>query len=147
MSTENQTYIKPVATAFGSTKEEFYNWLFEDYALKASVMTQRLMNYMCKEYYGDVSWQGYKLFENCGFISPECNQSIKLEWSLNYYSGSVSPEAVGIIVTIFVMQHCYETAVEYAHNEFAYKMMEAMDKLKDYAETLPEREEIFKAIN
>ncbi|ENU4835410.1 antirestriction protein [Escherichia coli] len=147
MSAENQTYIKPVATAFGTTKEEFYSWLFGDYALKASVMTHRLMQVMCKEYCGDVTWQGYMVFEDCGFIFPKCDQSFKLEWPLNYYSGRVSPQAAGIIVTIFVMQHCFETAVEYAHNEFACRMMEAMDKLKDYAGTLPEREEIFKAIN
>lgn len=65
----------------------------------------------------------------------------------NYFSGNVSAEAAGIIVTIFVLQACFNHAWENEDSALCDHYREAMDTLKDYAATTDESQSIFRAID
>ncbi|MEL6008601.1 antirestriction protein [Citrobacter portucalensis] len=138
-----------VATRFdGGNQYPFLLWLYgPQYMFEVDQATRLFMAKMCDAYDHSVSWIAYNVGDNTGFMVPDTHTIMYLEWGLNYFSGNVSPEAAGVIVTIFAMQYCFEKADKNKDEDMKEKIATAMDELKDYASTLSESRRIFEAIN
>lgn len=114
--------------------------------MMAENMIYTFMGRLCDTYSGGF-WQFYELSNGGFFMAPSGETKLDLAWEGNYYSGTVSPEAAGIIACLF------------AYNNMIWKLHGAGDDagqetfarleelLKEYVDTHPEGAAIFSAID
>ncbi|MBD5759702.1 antirestriction protein, partial [Citrobacter freundii] len=149
MSSDLSLNTPLVATRFdGENQYPFLLWLYgAEYMFIADKVTRQFMGRMCDAYKPGTQWIAYKVGESSGFMVPETHEIMYLEWGLNYFNANVSPEAAGIIVTLFAMQWCFERTCKNGEDDMGEKIVAAMDELKRYAGTLSESRRIFEAID
>jgi hypothetical protein len=92
-----------------------------------------------KQYKGGY-WNYYRLSNNGFYMAPSHDKAFHLSNADNYFDGSVTPDAAGIIASLFALgQLCNRTGIK-EHIELYYV-------LRDYAHQHPEHRLIFKAID
>lgn len=143
MSEAPEVLIKEETTELG--RLVFHTLLFRDYANHADAACVALMKRFCDKY--EIGyWSYFKVGRNSGFMCPDTDEFYHFEMP-NYFSGNVSAEAAGIIVTIFVLQNCFDAAWARQDSDLCDHFREAMDTLKDYAATTDESASIYRAID
>lgn len=86
-------------------------------------------------------WEFFDLSNGSGFMAPAGDKEYKVEVSTNYYSGTMSTEAFGIVVTLFAMSSLFsETMV-------SEELIDKYELLRDFAAEHPEASKIYKAID
>lgn len=143
MSDSAEVLVKEETTDIG--RLIFHTMLFRDYCQYADSAALNLMNRFCDKYKAGY-WSYFKVGRNSGFMCPDTDEFYHFDMP-NYFSGNVSAEAAGIIVTIFVLQACFDAAFENEDSDLCDHYREAMDTLKDYAATTDESQSIFRAID
>lgn len=85
-------------------------------------------------------WNFYRLSNGGFYMAPRADKSFRLTNADNHYEGSVTPDAAGIIASLFALNRlCARTQIE-EHIELYYH-------LREYIYQHPERREILKAID
>lgn len=143
MSDSPEVLIKEETTEIG--RLIFHTLLFRNYCQYANSASLIFMQRFCDKYEAG-NWSYFKVGRNSGFMCPDTDESYHFNMP-NYFSGNVSAEAAGIIVTIFVLQACFNDAWEREDSDLCDHYREAMDTLKDYAATTDESRSIFRAID
>ncbi|HHH3118217.1 TPA: antirestriction protein, partial [Citrobacter freundii] len=143
MSDTSVGLIKEQTTDLG--RLVFHTMLFGEFCEHANVAAVAFMKRFCDKYETGY-WNYYKVGRNSGFMCPETDETYYFEMS-NYFSGNVSAEAAGIIVTLYVLQTCFDAAWTRQDSSLCDHFREAMDTLKDYAATTDESRSIFRAID
>ncbi|BCF95394.1 antirestriction protein [Paraburkholderia largidicola] len=141
MNTQTETVsITPALVAEGSrvtTMASFfgrYAVMFESYVYGSM---KRLAG---ENQYTGGYWNFYRLSNSGFYMAPSHDQAFHLSNAENYFEGSVTPDAAGIIASLFALgQLCNRTGIE-EHIELYYA-------LREYAHQHPERRLIFKAID
>lgn len=95
--------------------------------------------------YGGGLWDYYTLDNKGWFMAPVDSKSFAVSVEGNGYSGSLSPEAFGIVVTLFAMNGAMWNAR--LPSKRSRHLSNAYEALKDYAGQHPEAAEIFRAID
>ncbi|OPW88388.1 antirestriction protein [Citrobacter sp. A316] len=143
MSDSPEVLIKEETTEIG--RLIFHTLLFRNYCQYANSASLIFMQRFCDKYEAG-NWNYFKVGRNSGFMCPDTDEFYHFNMP-NYFSGNVSAEAAGIIVTIFVLQACFNDAWEREDSDLCDHYREAMDTLKDYAATTDESRSIFRAID
>ncbi|EOR7868424.1 antirestriction protein [Escherichia coli] len=143
MSDSPEVLIKEETTDIG--RLIFHTLLFRNYCQFANSASLVFMKRFCEKYEAGY-WSYFKVGSNSGFMCPDTHEFYHFDMP-NYFSGNVSAEAAGIIVTIFVLQACFNDAWEREDGDLCDHYREAMDTLKDYAATTDESKSIFRAID
>ncbi|HED4020689.1 TPA: antirestriction protein [Escherichia coli] len=143
MSDSPEVLIKEETTEIG--RLIFHTLLFRNYCQYANSASLIFMQRFCDKYEAG-NWSYFKVGRNSGFMCPDTDEFYHFNMP-NYFSGNVSAEAAGIIVTIFVLQACFNDAWEREDSDLCDHYREAMDTLKDYAATTDESRSIFRAID
>jgi hypothetical protein len=120
--------ISTLSSVFGCHSVAFeslcFNWL------------RRLAN----EQYTGGYWNYYILGNNGFYMAPRHDRAFRLTNPLNWFEGSVTPDAAGIIASLFASnQLCNRTGIS-EHIELYYA-------LREYAAQHPEHRLIFQAID
>ncbi|EPD8228401.1 antirestriction protein, partial [Escherichia coli] len=123
----------------------FQTILFQDYCDYANTACIEFMKRFSDDY-EEGFWRYYKVGQNSGFMCPDTDNFYYFELS-NYFSGKVSSEAAGIIVTLYIFQACFDDAYKNKDSELCDHFREAINTLKDYAATIDESGSIFRAID
>lgn len=90
--------------------------------------------------YGGGCWQFFELDGQPLYMAPERTGLMRIQWEGNGYEGEVSPEAAGIIATLFALSHL---SMHFGSDHLA----EGFHRLRDYVSEHPEAAEIFAAID
>ncbi|EMC4401917.1 antirestriction protein [Cronobacter sakazakii] len=124
----------------------FLPCLFGKYYVEAESRIYNRLGQFCKEYHG-ANWLFFKVGTTSGFIMPDISEELYIEISSNYFQRKVSPEAAGVIVTLYELNHLCWAAQAKGEQRLCAGFIKAIDELKDYAETLHESSLIFAAID
>ena len=95
------------------------------------------MGILCSEYKGGF-WDFYDLSNGGFYIAPDLKHPMRLMWPGNYFDGEMSPDAAGIVATLFTL------------NSFAERspvFREKYVKLYNYIESHSEAQAIYAAID
>ena len=92
---------------------------------------------LCPEYDGGY-WNFWELDNGGFFMSPRGDEPLLLRCSGNYYEGRMSPQAAGIVITLFALNSICEKDELF---------IEAYYRLKDFACEHAEASEILAAID
>lgn len=65
------------------------------------------LDQICKQYQG-AWWHFYRLSNGGFYMAPDVNESLELNIEMNGYSGTVSADAAGIIVSLYIL--CFASA-------------------------------------
>lgn len=95
------------------------------------------MGTLCSEYKGGF-WNFYDLSNGGFYIAPELKHPVRLMWSGNYFDGEMSPDAAGIVATLFALSSFAERSPVF---------WEKYMKLYDYIGSHPEAQAIHAAID
>jgi hypothetical protein len=115
------------------------NSIFGRYAIRLESLAFSWMKRLSKDYTGGY-WNFYTLNNNGFYMAPRMDKTVHMSNALNWFEGSVTPDAAGIIASLFALnQLCNETAID-EHIELYYA-------LREYAAQHPEHRLIFKAID
>ncbi|HHU4680955.1 TPA: antirestriction protein, partial [Escherichia coli] len=143
MSEAPVVLIKQETTELG--RLVFHTLLFREYCEYANLAAVSFMKRFCDKYETGY-WSYFKVGSNSGFMCPDAHEFYHFEMP-NYFSGNVTAEAAGIIVTLYVLQSCFDAAWKRQDSGLCDHFREAMDTLKDYAATTDESHSIFRAID
>ena len=99
-----------------------------------------LMSWLSPDDYGGGFWDFYQLDGAPLYMVPPARQTYRIACETNGYSGEVSADAAGIIVTLFTLSHL-SFKYESDHLSLAYHC------LYEYAAEHPEASAIFAAID
>jgi hypothetical protein len=97
------------------------------------------MRWLSDDYNGGY-WEYYELSNGGFFMAPTRPEKLKILVVTNYYEGTVSAEAAGIIACLFAYS-------EMSHVHRSDNLAGHYHLLREYAFEHPEAEEIFAAIN
>ncbi len=67
--------------------------------LRFEHQTYAIMRMLCTDYNGGF-WQYAELSNGGGFMFPQRNEPMALQWSDNYFKGVATPEVAGIIASL-----------------------------------------------
>ncbi len=109
-----------------------------------------LMGYFCKDYSGDF-WDYYKLVKiDChqfeGFYMTPSEEKYQFVCNMNYFSGELSADAVGIIITLYAL-NWYIAEMYSEHGAVNEHLIRLYDALREFAAQHVERKLIFRAID
>lgn len=114
--------------------------LFGQHFMKGEAYVYAWMSRLCEEYQGGY-WEFYDLSNGGGFLAPTHRQTpMKLSWASNYFEGSMTAEAAGIVATLYALSHL-------ANETGDDLLIDHYDLLRDYAQEHPEAGLIFGAID
>lgn len=118
---------------------DFLPYLFGDHF---TIGERCVYNWMMSlsSYYDGGYWHFYVLNSSGGYMAPATNQETILIQAPNFYEGDVSPDALGIIVTLYALS-------QVASQKEAPDIGEHFLKLRDYAHQHAEAQAIFAAID
>ena len=90
--------------------------------------------------YNGAYWHFYELSNNGFYMAPDLDEDLTLFIESNGYEGEVSPDAAGIIATLYALNHlCHTTRSE--------KLIDAYYLLRDYVGQHAEASKIYSAID
>jgi len=113
--------------------------VFGRHAMRAESLTFSWMRRLNSKYEGGY-WNFYTLSNNGFYMAPKLGQIVHMSNPENWFDGAVTPDAAGIIASLFAQnQLCNQTAID-EHIELYYA-------LREYAAQHPEHRLIFKAID
>jgi Antirestriction protein len=122
-----------------SARVDTIHSVFGSYALRFESLTYSWMKRLNKEYDGGY-WNYYTLSNNGFYMAPSLDKVVHMSNAENWFEGAVTPDAAGIIASLFAAnQLCNQTAID-EHIELYYA-------LREYAKEHPEHRLIFKAID
>jgi hypothetical protein len=110
--------------------EDFLNVEFDHY---------QVLDSLTNEYRGGL-WTGYTNPEHTIFFMVPPGESYTLDVQGNYYHGTMSAEAAGIVTSLMVLNRLVWRTRDPAHNDLFYN-------LRTWAMDHPEASEIFRAID
>lgn len=120
--------LSTMGNIFGAHAVTFQSYAFD--ALKR----------LAGEQYTGGYWHFYRLDNDGFYMAPSHDQEFHLSNPDNYFDGSVTPDAAGIIASLFALNRlCNRTRID-EHIELYYA-------LRAYCHQHPERRQIFKAID
>lgn len=94
---------------------------------------------LCASYHG-AYWNYYKLSNGGFYLAPSLDKNLDMVVDSNGYSGTLSADAAGVIVSLYVINHlCWLEESEPLINRYYL--------LRDYAAEHTEADEIFSAID
>lgn len=96
------------------------------------------MEKLCKQYNGGY-WDFYTLSNDGFFMAPAMGNSLTIEWADNYFEGTMTANAAGIVACLFAYSATAGQGSEEAAEQF--------HRLRDYALHHNERGLILKAID
>lgn len=97
------------------------------------------MSAMCSEYGGGF-WNYYELPNGAYYMVPTGSEKYEMSWELNWFSGVVSADAAGLIVTLVALsQMSFRDRTDICAENF--------HKLRDLLDEHPEASLIFRAID
>ena len=97
------------------------------------------MSRMCADYRGGF-WDFFEAGDAL-YLAPQSPERFTLEWDGNGYTGVVSKDAAGIIVTLFALSHM---SMIYRNRD---ALAQAYDRLLEHASRHLEAADIFRAID
>lgn len=107
-------------------------WKFENVVYKT-------MDSICEDYAGGY-WEFYELSNGGFYLAPALNQKLSISVSGNYYHGMISPDAAGVIATLFALFNLvWETQSKDLYEQYL--------RLIDFAKEHKEAREILAAID
>lgn len=131
-----------------SERMRFLPWLFPGKAnampgfLYGELVTFRFAEWLCPSYRGAL-WSFYRLSNGGGYLAPDLSEdAVAVSWSDNGFSGTMTPDALGVVASIFALNTMF---VQAPYHAVLYA--ERLDLLKDYASEHPEAGLIFRAID
>lgn len=98
----------------------------------------QFMEQLCDQYNGGY-WEFYALSNDGFYMAPAMGNRLKIEWSGNYFEGSMTAQAAGIVACLF--------AYSYAAMKGSEEASEMFHRLRDYINHHEERDLILKAID
>lgn len=98
----------------------------------------QFMEQLCDQYNGGY-WEFYALSNGGFYMAPAMGNSLKIAWSGNYFEGSMTAQAAGIVACLF--------AYSYAAMKGSEEASEMFHRLRDYVYHHEERDLIFRAID
>lgn len=98
------------------------------------------MDRLSEDYSGGY-WDFYKLSNGGFYLAPNYKDNMRIEVVGNYYHGTVSADAAGIIATMFALG---QLAAEFPDQEY---LIDHYHSLREYIGDHPECSEIFAAID
>lgn len=107
---------------FMAGENQVYNW----------------MGQLCEKYQGGY-WEFYRI-PGGGFMVPSGTEKMELSWAGNYFEGEMSPEAAGIVATLYAL-NMLANSTEEDH------LIEAYHALRDFARGHAEANLIMAAID
>ncbi|WP_061800056.1 antirestriction protein [Serratia ficaria] len=120
--------------------------LFGAWHLAAQGHIFRTAENLSKDYTGG-SWEFKELSNGGGYLVPKCAEEFHVSVSGNYFSGTLSADAAGIVFTLFTLNaliwHAY-------HNEYSLiqnMLITQQERLKQFARDHKESGRIFAAID
>ena len=80
--------------------------------------------------YSGGCWHYYDLSNGGFYMAPQIDRSLRLSWSENYFEGTLSPDAAGIVACLYTFSHLsfrFEVIGDHFHalREFASEHAEA----------------------
>lgn len=96
------------------------------------------MENLCGKYNGGF-WEFYSLSNGGFYMAPTIGNNLKISWVGNYFEGTMSSDAAGIVACLFA----YSYIAEKGSNE----AVEMYHKLRSYVHYHEEQDLIFKAID
>jgi hypothetical protein len=135
-------------TAIAATKVpeearlDFLPKLFGRHFMKGEMLVYTFMGKLCSAYKGGY-WEFYTLSNGSGFMVPVLPgdpERLDISWADNAYEGSMSPEAAGIVASLYALNYLANMTEEDA-------MIEAFHALREFAVYHPESREIMGAID
>ncbi len=99
-----------------------------------------LMGWLSPQDYGGGFWDFKELNGTALYMVPPAKEVYRIECETNGYSGEVSADAAGIIVTLFALSHL---SFKFEDDVFAT----GYNRLRDYADGHPEASAIYLAID
>lgn len=114
---------------------------FPGYYMKVEASVYDWMRRFCPDYRGGY-WEYVTLSNGGMFLYPKRSDggTYKLEWYGNGFTGEVSAEAAGLIMTLMAMSHLsFEIPDD--------RLSENFNDVREYAAQVPEAEKIFAALD
>lgn len=108
------------------------------HVLQAESMLYDWMRQLSPDYTGGF-WRFVDLSNGGFYLAPDRNTPMRVRWKDNGFDGSLSPDAAGIVATLFTLSH-----LSFAGHD---EMPDAYQLLLDYAANHPENASIFRAID
>ena len=96
------------------------------------------MRRLCGDYDGGF-WEFYELSNGGFYIAPQNGSKMRLVWSGNYFDGAMSPDAAGIVATLYALNVFAEQAGPYFSDKYI--------QLYEFMRLHPEAEVIRAAID
>lgn len=133
---------RPVATVVDDKgRESFLSSLFgRETFLVAENAVFTFMGWLSPEDYGGGFWEFYELDGQALYMVPPDKDRYRMRCITNGFSGEVSSDAAGIIVTLFTLSHL-------SFQFESYSLGTAYQRLYEYAASHPEASAIFRAID
>ncbi len=75
------------------------------------------MRILCGDYNGGF-WEFYELSNGGFYIAPENKGKMRLVWPGNYFDGEMSPDAAGIVTTLYALNGFAEQAGPYFSDKY-----------------------------
>lgn len=112
---------------------------FDNHALTVEQGIYNTLSNLCSSYRG-AFWNYYELSNGGFYLAPSLDENLDMVVDSNGYSGTLSADAAGIIVSLYVINHlCWLDESELLINRYYL--------LRDYAAEHNEADEIFSAID
>lgn len=106
--------------------------------LHAESMTFNFMERLSVDYSGG-HWHYYRLSNGSFYMAPAMDTPMRVSWADNYYDGTMSADAAGIVATLFMLNTMAQDGSE--------RMIDLYYQLIDFAGEHAEHGEIYRAIN
>jgi len=106
--------------------------------LRVESAIYQFMEKLCKQYNGGY-WDFYRLSNGGFFMAPSMANNVKIAWSENYFEGTMTVNAAGVVACLFAYSAIAGQGSEEATEQFY--------KLRDYAQRHDEQDLIFRAID
>lgn len=99
-----------------------------------------VMRRICEAYRGG-SWDFFEVSNGAFFMAPAFTDPVEIAVVDNYFSGTLEPQAAGIVVTLMALS---EMTFRYEDDE---RLSDAFHALRDYASSRDDFALIFRAID
>lgn len=106
--------------------------------LAAESMLYEWLRRLSPDYTGGI-WRFVDLSNGGFYMAPYGDTPLRVRWDDNGFDGQLSPDAAGIVATLFTLSH-----LSFAGHE---ALADAYQQLLDYAASHPESASIFRAID
>lgn len=120
-------------------RENFFVNYLDQYFLLGELAIYNVLSSLSEDYNGGY-WEFYDLSNGGFYIAPITTKNFRIECTGNYYSGTLSADASGIVATLYALN---DLACR-TENE---KIIDLFHALRDFVDTHAEAGKIFQAID